>query len=46
MLSICERAVLVNPKATLVAQVPGAEVIRTQQQYAMLPYMLRCALGL
>ncbi len=46
MLSICERAVLVNPKDALVAQVAGAEVIRTQKQYRMLPYMLRCALGL
>ncbi len=46
MLSICERAVLVNPKPELVAQLPGAEVIRTQKQYRTLPFMLRCALGL
>ncbi len=46
MLSICERAVLVNPKESLTAQVPGAEIIRTQKQYRTLPYMLRCALGL
>ncbi len=46
MLSICERAVLVNPKESLVHQTPGAEVIRTQRQYRMLPYMLRCALGI
>ncbi len=45
MLTICERAVLVNPKASLVAQVPGAKVIRTQQQFRMLPSLLRCALG-
>ncbi len=46
MLSICERAVLVNPKPNLVAQVPGAEVIRTQKQYRILPCLLRCALGM
>ncbi len=46
MLSICERAVLVNPKERLVEKVPGAEVIRTQKQYRMLPSLLRCALGL
>ncbi len=46
MLSICERAVLVNPKDSLVARVPGADVIRTRQQYRTLPCMLRCALGL
>ncbi len=45
MLSICERAVLVNPKPSLVEQVPGAEIIRTQKQYRTLPFMLRCALG-
>ncbi len=46
MLSICERAVLVNPGESLVAQLPGAEIIRTQKQYRTLPCMLRCALGL
>ncbi len=46
MLTICERAVLVNPKENLVAQCPGADVIRTRQQFAMLPTLLRCALGI
>ncbi len=46
MLSICERAVLVNPRSSLVARVPGADLIRTQKQYRTLPFMLRCALGL
>ncbi len=46
MLSICEHAVLVNPKEALVDQLPGAEIIRTQQQFAMLPALLRCTLGL
>ncbi len=45
MLSICRHAVLVNPKKSLVAQVPGAEVIRTQHQFAMLPFLLRCLAG-
>ncbi len=45
MLSICERAVLVNPKPALIAQAPGADIIRTQHQFAMLPFLLRCALG-
>ncbi len=46
MLSICQHAVLVNPKPSLTRQVPGAEVIRTQQQFAMLPFLLRCSLGI
>ncbi len=45
MLSICGRAVLVNPKETLVERVPGAELIRTQQQLRLLPFTLRCLMG-
>ncbi len=46
MLSICEHAVLVNPKESLVARVTGAEVIRTRQQLRMLPFLLRCIVGI
>ncbi len=45
MLSICERAVLVNPKASFAAQVPGSEIIRTREQLNMLPFLLRCLVG-
>ena len=45
MLSICERAVLVNPKPSLAAQVPGADIIRTREQLDMLPFLLRCLVG-
>ncbi len=45
MLSICERAVLVNPRDSLVERVPGAEVVRTQKQVRLLPFTLRCLLG-
>ncbi len=46
MLRICERAVLVNPKASFAAQVAGAEIIRTRQQLKLAPFLLRCMLGL
>ncbi len=45
MLSICTRAVLVNPKDSLVQRAPGAEVIRTQQQLQLPGFTLRCLLG-
>ncbi len=45
MLSLCKRAVLVNPRESLVSKLPGAEVIRTRQQFAMLPSLLRCIVG-
>ncbi len=45
MLSICERAVLVNPKPELEERVPGAEVIRTHTQLSLLPFLLRCLVG-
>ncbi len=46
MLSICSRAVLVNPKNSLVERVPGAEVIRTQQQLHLPTFTVRCLLGI
>ncbi len=46
MLSICSQAVLVNPKDSLVQRVPGAEVIRTQQQLHLPAFTLRCLLGI
>ncbi|MBR3944076.1 MAG: hypothetical protein IKK15_03145, partial [Akkermansia sp.] len=45
MLSICDRAVLVNPKPAFVAQVPGAEVL-TPPKNLPTAFALRCVLGL
>lgn len=45
MLSICNRAVLVNPKASFVAQVPQAEVL-TPQKNLPKAFALRCVLGI
>ncbi len=45
MLSICDRAVLVNPKATFAAQVPGAEIL-TPPKNLPKAFALRCVLGL
>ncbi len=47
MLSICERAVLVNPSARLVRALPHAEVICTgHRREHGLCFMLRCLFGL
>ncbi|MBR5213664.1 MAG: haloacid dehalogenase-like hydrolase [Akkermansia sp.] len=45
MLSICDRAVLVNPKATFAAQVPGAEIL-TPPKNLPKAFALSCVLGL
>ncbi|MBE6436260.1 MAG: hypothetical protein E7030_08655 [Akkermansiaceae bacterium] len=45
MLSICDRAVLVNPKPAFAAQVPGAEVL-TPPKNLPTAFALRCVLGL
>ena len=45
MLSICDRAVLVNPKATFAAQLPGAEIL-TPPKNLPKAFALRCVLGL
>ena len=45
MLSICDRAVLVNPKAAFAAQVPGAEIL-TPPKNLPKAFALRCVLGL
>ncbi|MBQ7023603.1 MAG: haloacid dehalogenase-like hydrolase [Akkermansia sp.] len=45
MLSICERAVLVNPKPAFAARVPGAEVL-TPPKNLPRGFALRCVLGL
>lgn len=45
MLSICDRAVLVNPKATFAAQVSGAEIL-TPPKNLPKAFALRCVLGL
>lgn len=46
MLSICERAVLVNPSARFVRTLPQAEIIRTSQRRERGVFLsLRCLLG-
>ena len=46
MLSICERAVLVNPKAKFAAQVPGAEILRPPGKEPLPRFLASCLLGL
>ncbi len=45
MLSICDKAVLVNPKESLIRQVPGAEVLTPPKGLRPLPFTLSCLLG-
>lgn len=45
MLSICDKAVLVNPKAGFAVQVPGAEIL-TPAKKLPFAFALRCVLGL
>jgi phosphoserine phosphatase len=45
MLSICDRAVLVNPRPAFAAQVPQAEVL-TPPKNLPAAFALRCVLGL
>ncbi len=46
MLSICRKAVLVNPGHSFAAQVPGAEILRPARGIRSLPFTLGCLLGL
>ncbi len=46
MLSICDRAVLVNPKESLVAQHPKAEILRPSCPKRMLPFILCSFFGI
>ena len=46
MLSICRKAVLVNPGQSFAAQVPGAEILRPAKGIRTLPFTLGCLLGL
>lgn len=45
MLSICSKAVLVNPKAKFAAQVSGAEILTPEKGIYPLPFTLGCLLG-
>ena len=45
MLSICDKAVLVNPKASFVRQVPGAEILTPAKGICALPFTLGCLIG-
>lgn len=45
MLSICDRAVLVNPRAAFAASVKGAEVLKPRKNLPS-AFVLRCLLGL
>ena len=46
MLSICDKAVLVNPKESLILQVPGAEVLTPPKGLRPLSFTLGCLLGI
>lgn len=46
MLSICEKAVLVNPKPSFAARVSGAEILTPPKGIRPLPFTLGCLLGL
>ncbi len=46
MLSICDKAVLVNPRPAFAARVPGAEVLTPPKYIRPLPFTLGCLLGL
>ncbi len=45
MLSICEKAVLVNPKSSFAHQLPGAEVLTPPKGIRPLPFTLGCLIG-
>lgn len=45
MLSICDKAVLVNPKSSFERQVPGAEVLTPIKGIRPLPFTLGCLIG-
>lgn len=45
MLSICSKAVLVNPKPNFAAQVPEAEILTPEKGISPLPFTLGCLLG-
>ncbi len=46
MLSICDKAVLVNPKSSFAKQVPGAEILTPPKGIRPLPFTLGCLLGI
>lgn len=45
MLSICDKAVLVNPKSSFAKQVPGAEVLTPHKGIRPLSFTLGCLIG-
>lgn len=45
MLSICEKAVLVNPKSGFARQVPEAEILTPEKGIHPLPFTLGCLIG-
>lgn len=46
MLSICDKAVLVNPKPSFAARVDGAEILTPEKHIRPLSFTLGCLLGL
>lgn len=46
MLSICDKAVLVNPKASFAARVSNAEILTPEKGICPLPFTLGCLMGL
>ena len=46
MLSICDKAVLVNPSASFARRVPGAEILTPPKGISKIPFTLGCLLGI
>lgn len=46
MLSICDKAVLVNPKESFSVRVPGAEILTPPKGISTIPFTLGCLLGI
>lgn len=46
MLSICDKAVLINPKSAFTSQVPGAEILTPPKGISSIPFTLGCLLGI
>lgn len=46
MLSICDKAVLINPKRDFSRQVPGAEILTPAKGISSIPFTLGCLLGI
>lgn len=46
MLSICDKAVLVNPRESFATRVPGAEILTPPKGISTIPFTIACLLGI